>query len=188
MLLDLGPEGFVVLTCHHVIAPVAPDDLCVRIPDDRGQLSEPVRAAYEVHHSCPEKDAVVLTIDIHREPGKDANPLLHALNPQTYDGVLKVTGLTHLQPSSFRADLGLSTSLDLLAGSGSRWPNSPERYIIAAAYQLVDATDSREGISGGVALCEDGVLGLVHFARPEAADYAREGYVVPLTVWGKRGR
>jgi len=185
LLLDLGSEGLVVLTCHHVIAPIAPDDLHVRVPDDRGHLADPVQAAYDVLHSRPEMDAVVLTIGVHQKQGEGTNPLLHALDPQTYDGALKVTGLTRLQPNTFRAELGPSTPLDLRAGSGSGRPDSPEHYLIPAAYQLVNATDSREGISGGVVLCEEGVLGLVHFARPEAADYAREGYVVPLTVWGE---
>ncbi len=34
-------------------------------------------------------------------------------------------------------------------------------------------------------VCEGGVLGLVHFARAEGAQHARECYLVPLTIWAQ---
>jgi tetratricopeptide (TPR) repeat protein len=182
LLLNL-PSGSVVLTCHHVIEPLEPTDLYVRIPNERGQLGEPIHATVDAEHSRPESDAVVLAVDLDRHSIPHVNPLLHALDPDRYDGVLKVKGLSRLQPDSFLADLGLSTSLNLPAEGRST--TSRERYVIPVAYQLANSTDSRQGISGSVALCEDGVLGLVHFARPESADVAREAYLVPLTVWGE---
>jgi hypothetical protein len=39
--------------------------------------------------------------------------------------------------------------------------------------------------AGGVVVCENGVLGLMHFARAESPETAREVYVVPLQVWAE---
>ena len=98
---------------------------------------------------------------------------------------MKVRVLTHRQPNIFSADLGPASPLDIAAPKASAWPHSPERYVIPAAFQLEDSGESAEGISGGVVLCEDGVLGLLHFARPESADYKRAAFVVPLSVWAR---
>ena len=184
LLMDLGAFGTVVLTCHHVIAPVAQGDLCVRIPGEQGKLGSPLDAAYDAEHSRPEQDAVVLKVGSDGQQLKRTNPLLHCLDP-AYNGDLKVRVLTHRQPNIFSADLGPASPLDIAAPKASAWPHSPERYVIPAAFQLEDSGESAEGISGGVVLCEDGVLGLLHFARPESADYKRAAFVVPLSVWAR---
>lgn len=53
LLLDLGEDALAVLTCHHVIAPLAPDDLYVAVRQEDGRLSEPIPATYDARHSHP---------------------------------------------------------------------------------------------------------------------------------------
>jgi tetratricopeptide (TPR) repeat protein len=48
---------------------------------------------------------------------------------------------------------------------------------------MTQVSDARQGISGGVVVCEDGVVGLVNFARAEGPQTARETYMVPLEAW-----
>lgn len=181
LLLRLSNLTF-VLTCHHVIAPVPVGELHVRFMDEDEQLSAPTPADYDELHSHPEQDAVVL-----RVAGivPAANPLLHALDPSTYTGGLHAIGLTHLTPSSFDGDVGASTSFQSNVETPGGWPNPPDRYVIANALRLRLVDDARRGISGGVVLCEDGVLGLAHFGLSESATHSREVLVVPLTVWAK---
>jgi tetratricopeptide (TPR) repeat protein len=182
LLLDLEEEGAVVLTCHHVIAPVKLADLRVMIPQPDGKLGEPMAVSYEEELSRPEMDAVVLRVNGVR---LDERPLLHKLSLDTYNGSLEATGLTYLQPDSFQATVRASTRLDVPAErSVDHRLTSPQRYELRA-FLLSNPDDARRGISGGVALCEDGVLGLVHFGRAEGPTYARQAYLVPLTTWAE---
>jgi tetratricopeptide (TPR) repeat protein len=183
LLLDLGNDGTVVLTCHHVIAPVAPGELFVRVPQDDGQLGSRIRTTYDADRSRPEIDAVVLRVDQGLAPGRN-NPLLHALSLDTYNSRLKATCLTHLQPDNFDLRVGPSTHLNLSAQVPGAWPNPPAEYRLRA-FRAIDPSDTKPGISGGVVVCEDGVLGLVHFARAESAARQREAYIVPITAWGR---
>lgn len=162
LLLSLRDEGTVVLTCHHVIAPVKEADLRVMVPGSDGHLGNPITVHYDEERSHPNMDAVVLRV---KEMQLDERPLLHKLNPDSYNGSLDATVLTHLQPNNFNAEVRPSTRLDVEAERGS-WPGAPERYELRA-FRLRTPDDARQGISGGVVLCEEGVLGLVHFARIE---------------------
>jgi hypothetical protein len=56
LLLDMGEAGTFVLTCHHVIAPLAANELYVQLRQDDGQLSEPILAQYEAKWSRPSQD------------------------------------------------------------------------------------------------------------------------------------
>ena len=182
LLLDLGGQRIVVLTCHHVIAPVTKENLYIRIRQSNDQLSDPIPAQYDEQRSQPERDAVVLHVDralVSTRP----RPLLHALNPKTYAGSLAATGLTYMEPESFNAHVVATTRLEISVETPGDWPDPPTLYVLPVAYRLADPTDAREGISGGVVLCEDGVLGLVHFSRGAAAAQEREAYLVPLSVW-----
>src|SRR5713101_4427600 len=81
LLLKLS-EGQVVLTCHHIIASIEKEDLCIAIPRADGQLTDPIPASYYEQHSRPAMDAVVLRVDLGSYEIPEAQPLLHALNPQ----------------------------------------------------------------------------------------------------------
>jgi len=179
LLLDLGGEGAVVLTCHHVIAPVERENLHVRIPWADGSLGDPLPVEYDREHSRPTMDAVVLRVKGVRA---DERPLLHKISFDTYNGQLPATVLIHLEPYSFDTIVRTSGSFPVTVEPGSRWPDSPDLYDVRA-FRLTRAGITKPGVSGGVAVCEDGVLGLVHFSRPETPDQEREGYLVPLTVW-----
>jgi hypothetical protein len=52
-------------------------------------------------------------------------------------------------------------------------------------FPLDDASESPRGISGSVVVCEDGVLGLAHFARDAGPEKGREVYVIPLSLWAR---
>lgn len=184
LLLDLGgDEGAVVLTCHHVIAQVRPEDLRVRLPLADGTLGSPLEIAYDGRRSRPGRDAVVLRLvgSPAGEPEQES-PLLHRLGPDEYDGALEATVLTHLSPDNFSATVRTSTRLEIDAGHG--WPEVLKRYRLRA-FRLADPSDSRPGISGGVTVCEGGVLGLAHFGRVEGGTHAREVYLVPLSAWAE---
>lgn len=184
LLLDLpGEESGVVLTCHHVIAPVDPDELRVAILQSSGELGVPVPARYDAARSRPGRDAVVLRVTSAPLP---ARPALDVLDPATYDGGLprRATGLTYLQPDNFDARVAASTALVLPAKQAGRWPGAPERYELRA-FRLADPTDARPGISGAVVVYEGGVLGLTHFARSAGAAHEREAYLVALGTWAE---
>ncbi len=155
LLLDLGSEGPVVLTCHHVIAPVKVDDLRVMVPGSDGHLGNPSTVHYDEDRSRPDKDAVVLRLE---DVQRDERPLLHKLDLDRYSGSLQATVLTHLVPNNFNAEVRPSTPLEIEAERGG-WPGAPECYKLRA-FRLRTPDDAREGISGGVVLCEEGVLGL----------------------------
>lgn len=184
LLLDLGNDGTVVLTCHHVVAGLEKSQLFVAIPNAKAELGKPQSAEYVEERSRPAMDAVVLRIKAPREDLFDERPWLYALNPRTYNGSLEVTGLTHLPPGRFFASVKASTVLNVAVKNRGPWPNPPERYT-PAVFVLSNTSDAREGISGGIVLCEDGILGLTHFAREESAIAARENYLVPWTAWAE---
>ena len=113
------------------------------------------------------------------------NPKLHSLNPVTYAGFLQAVIFTHLQPNNFNAQIGVSTPLIVPAPDPGKWDPPVYEYERPITFRLANATDAREGISGGVVFSEGGVLGLVHFARAESAETARECYLVPLSTWAE---
>ena len=182
LLLKVDGQAPVVLTCHHVIAPISADDLTVMVPDADGGLSRPIPTRYDGERSRPGRDTVVLRLhDVEPPP----LPLLHAVDHETYAGNLRVIGITHLAPARLDAALSASTPLDIEVPAQGKWPDPPVRYKIPAAFRLTNTSDARPGISGGVVVCEEGVLGLIHFARGEGSEFAREAYVIPLTAWAE---
>jgi len=182
LLLNLDSYGAVVLTCHHVIAPLEEDDLFIQVPQEDGKLGSPLQARFDPERSQTEKDIVVLHV---QGVQTGYTPRLYTLNPATYAGLLEAVGLTHLQPNNFNAQIGVSTPLIIRAPVPGRWGQPITEYRIPTAFRLAKATDAREGISGGVVLSEGGVVGLVHFARGESAETARECYLVPLSIWAE---
>jgi hypothetical protein len=90
-----------------------------------------------------------------------------------------------MQPNYFTASLEVSTRLEIPVLQRGIWEPQPEAYLIEAAFVLSDATDARQGISGGVVLCGHGVVGLAHFARGESATVSRQVYMVPLMAWAE---
>jgi hypothetical protein len=62
LLLDIEQEGGVVLTCHHVVAPLSAGDLSVAIRQEDGTYSPPHTASYDSERSKPSMDAVVLRV------------------------------------------------------------------------------------------------------------------------------
>jgi hypothetical protein len=177
LVLAMG-DGVVVLTCHHVIAGIAPGGIRIALPDEHGHLMAPLNATYDPWRSRPERDAVVLHIPAAAPP---ARPLLHALDPEAYEGTLpnRATGYTYMASRTFDARIAAATPLEL------RVPYPPERYHIPDAFRLAEPTDVREGVSGAVVAYERGVLGLAHFARAAAPEHERELYLVPLPVWAE---
>jgi Tfp pilus assembly protein PilF len=161
------------------MASLRSDDLCVRIPQVDGQLGEPILASYFEKYSRPEMDAVVLRVSVPEGQGADDRPWLHALNPRTYNGSLNATGLMHLPPNLFNALVMASTRLEVPVEGA----DPPRRYLVPNAFVLSNTDDARPGISGSVVLCEDGVIGLAHFARAGSAQVGRQGFVVPVTTW-----
>lgn len=181
LLIPIDGEGFVVLTCHHVIAAIREEDLCVKLPQSDGGLGGPLHARYDAERSHPDMDAAVLRLDVE---GVTERPVLHRLGLDSYDGVLQATVLTHLSPDNFNAEVRASTRLEIDAAPSKTWPVPAGLYKLRA-FRLADPGDARQGVSGGVVLCQGGVLGLVHFARGEGSVHAREDYLIPLDVWTK---
>jgi conflict system STAND superfamily ATPase/trypsin-like peptidase len=182
LLLNLQGEGTVVLTCHHVIRTLEHDGICVRILQYDGQLGDPVLVRYDAQRSRPRMDVVVLHV-AESPVAERPRPLLHTLNSKRYTGGLNAIGLTYLTPDTFDARVGPATQLEVPMQTIGDRSDLPERYIIPIVYRLSYTSDARPGISGGVILCEDGVLGLAHFARGAGPDQEREVYLVPLTMW-----
>lgn len=186
LLLNLGgAEGTVVLTCHHVVSQVAVSDLRVKIRRPDGTLGDPVGVEYDERRSYPGRDAAVLMVQgAQAKTHERERPLLHRLGSTEYDGALEATVFTHLYPDNFDATVRASTQLEIAAEPTLGWSVTPERYRVEA-FRLSNPTDSRPGISGGVVVCEGGVLGLAHFGRAEGGAHAREAYLVPLSVWAE---
>ena len=183
LLENLDGEGAMVLTCHHVIAPVKKDNLRVRIWQADGQLGEPLRVRYDEDRSRPERDAVVLRII--DEVIVDERPLLHKLDLDQYKGSLDATGITHIEPGMFAAKVKARALIRRRrVESTGDWPDWPDYYELQA-FLLDDIKDARKGISGGVVFCEEGAIGLVHFAREESPRVTRQGLLVPWSVWAE---
>jgi tetratricopeptide (TPR) repeat protein len=182
LLLDIEQEGRLVLTCHHVVAPLSAADLCVAVRQEDGIYSPPQAASYDSERSKPSMDAVVLRVG---GLSPRQQPLLHALNPAAYSGTLpgRATTITCSQPDTFDARVGAATTLQIPVVEPGKWPDPPKTYVLNNVFRLADPTDSRPGISGSVVTYENGVLGLAHFSRPAGADQQREVYLVPLSVW-----
>jgi predicted ATPase len=175
LVLALEGEGGVVLTCHHVIAETDPAALRVRRADDAGEPGEPVPARLDEEASKPERDAVVLRVDGH---SAGPNPLLHAIDPDYYDGSLPAIGLTWMTTDNFGAELQAAARRLRV-----KVPHPPHEYTLPVAFRLKDPSDAQQGISGGVVLCEEGVVGLVHFARRDTPTQQRQAYLNPLSAW-----
>jgi predicted ATPase len=175
LLFDDGKdkERVFVLTCHHIVVRIQPDDLCVVMRPSR----EVVRAEEVEERSYPQRDAVVLAVP--RPTDVVEQPWLHVLTSE-YDGGLAAQGLTYLAAESFEGRVG--SALEELRVP-ARAPVG--EYTLPIAYPLQNVTDAREGISGSVVLCEKGVLGLVHFARAAGARQERTAYVNPLSAWAE---
>ena len=182
LLLQIGEDESVVLTCHHVIAPIRPDDLHVAQPGPDGTLGEPRPAHYDSTYSCPRRDAVVLRGEF---GGAGVRPRLYALDPDGYAGMLpkRAIGFTHMPTQTLDARVGTTTRLDLPVETPGAWPDPPDRYVIPHAFRLSDPTDARQGVSGSVVAYEGGVVGLAQSARPAGAGQERELYLVPLSAW-----
>lgn len=181
LLLVVEDEGTFVLTCHHVVAPLSPEGIYVKVPLRDGQLSDPVQARYDEDRSRPELDAVVLCLEAEYE---NKGPLLHELD-LAYDGRLNCTVLTHVQPGSFDATVSIRAAIDIPSPVPNGAFGAVPRYKIPAAFRLANPTDARKGISGGVVVCDGVVLGLAESARASAEDRQSEVYMLPLSTWAK---
>jgi hypothetical protein len=122
LLPDLDGHGPVVLTCHHVIAPVTREGLTVRVPDEQGTLGETMPATYDAQHSQPAQDAVVLRLPQGSVAARP-RPRLHRLNPDRYTGSLRAIGLTYLQPATFGADVEAATPVEVPVRIPGAWPD-----------------------------------------------------------------
>lgn len=182
LLLEIECEGVVVLTCHHIIAPLPPDAVYVRLPGEDGRLGAPHPSTYDQEHSRPAADAVVLRLEgVHLL----ARPLLHELDPSEYSGNLNAIGLTHLAPTNFDATISASTSIEIdVPTPDDRLPIG-SKYFIPRAFRLTNPTETRRGISGAVVVCNAGVLGLAQSARRETEVLQREAYLLPLRAWAE---
>lgn len=162
LLLDMADEGTFVLTCHHITALLPPDGVFVRLPQFDGRLGVQRLAVYDHARSCPVRDAVVLRLD---GVCTAERPLLHKLDPATYDGNLTATVLTHTRTTSFDASVSVADRLRLrVPVPDERMPDGSS-YDVPQSFRLMRPTDARRGVSGGVVICDGGVLGLVQSAR-----------------------
>lgn len=182
LLDDTDGRGAIVLTCHHVIAPLEEGELCVSLPLDGRRLGDPLQARYDNELSHPERDAVVLRLS---GVSVSQRPPLYELRPKTYTGSRAIDCIMHLNPDRFGARVETSTRLAPIEAKVTHWPRSPAMYELPDVFPLAAPGQARKGISGAVGLCEGGVLGLVHFARAESPEAAREVYLVPLTAWAE---
>jgi len=182
LMLSLLGEGTIVLTCHHVVANLTPEELCIAAPLQSNQLGLPLPASYDRHRSKPILDAAVLRVS---DGSEQDSPLLHVLDARAYTGALpdRVLCLGYWKADSFDARLGSATQLDLKVDIPGPWPDPPNRYQLPCVFRLGDPSDARPGISGSVVAYECGVLGLTHFSRPAGPDQEREVYLVPLSAW-----
>jgi hypothetical protein len=180
--LEIEGEGAVVLTCHHIIAPLPLDAVYVRLPGEDGSLGAPHPATYNRERSRPAVDAVVLRLEGVHLP---VRPLLHELNPAEYSSNLNVIGLTHLAPTNFDATISASTPIEIVVPTPDDQLQQGSKYFIPHAFRLANPTEARRGISGAVIVCNAGVLGLAQSARRESEVLQREAYLLPLRVWAE---
>lgn len=171
--LLLNVEGNVVLTCHHIVGNAGGADLEVvaRNPDGTTTSSP---ATVDAERSHPVKDAIVLHVE--RDLGPRDQPWLHAPGPD-YGGKLPAT-------VALSARRGRLNTFDGVLGPVTE-DFTVDQYVLPRAFPLGRAEEAPPGISGGVAVCEDGVVGLVHFARQESAELGRSGVVNPLSAWAE---
>jgi predicted ATPase len=167
LLLDVPGRGPVVLTCHHVVTLVAPDELRVLVG---GEARE---ATFDEDASRIERDLAVL--DIAPPPPVVVNPMLHVPDHATFSGRLDAHAIAPGM-GDFHATLTLGTSVDFDAVQGGR------RYHLPDAFAL-DSDDSRPGVSGSPVYCEWGILGLIHAARAEGPRVGRKAYLNPISAW-----
>ncbi len=123
LMLVVGGEH-VVLTCHHVVAPLEPDDLYIQT-----RYGDSVKVYYDHDRSQPDQDAVVLRVLEDTILGAP-RPALHALNPETYTGSLRAIALTYLTPDNFRAQVEAPT-FDLQVAVSDRKYNLPYAFRLA---------------------------------------------------------
>ena len=176
---DTEPELF-VLTCHHVIAPIDPADLRVRIPDSHGELGDPLTAFLVEDASDFSSDRAVLRLSFQVGP---LQPTLYSMRPDLFIGPLDATGISYMTPGRFDGVLRAASPLDLPVRVRGGWSPAPSFYRIEHSLRLTLVSDAREGISGSPIVSEGGVIGLAHFARAEGQKVQREVYVVPLAAW-----
>jgi predicted ATPase len=169
LLLSLPSRGSVVLTCDHVVAG-STADLRVVPPRDRDDGHRRLRASYDEKASRPKRDVAVLTLERDVDV---ANPLLHVPDPVHYNGRLDARALA---PGSKTDNFGVV----LEAATRSF---EADGYTLAPAFTLGSPQDVRKGVSGSPVLCEEGVVGLIHFARPESIKTGRLGALNPLSAW-----
>ena len=108
LLLDLGPDGTVVLTCQQVLAGLQPDKACVRRLQEDGAQGPVLPARYDDAHSRPGRNAVVLQPDIR---ALNERPVLFTLEGRRDESSAPVTGLCWFAPSGFSGQLGPFASL-----------------------------------------------------------------------------
>ncbi|HEX8742790.1 MAG TPA: NB-ARC domain-containing protein [Thermoleophilaceae bacterium] len=167
LALDVPGAGRVVLTCDHVVSQCG-DGMKVF----RGDVEE--QPAARATHAETDVAAVWLADG----EGDAPNPLLHDIEPDCFSGQVPVDVLTPgRQVKSFGATIHMATSLSVGAVNGN-----PAREL-PAAFRLSGAGSVEKGISGGVVLCEEGVVGLVHFARAGSRSEAAEAYANPISAW-----
>lgn len=180
LLLEIPDEGTVVLTCHHIIAPLPPGEVYVKLPGEDGSLGAPHPATYDQERSRPVSDAVVLRLEGVTPPER---PLLQRLDPSEYSGNLEVIGLTHLTPTSFNATLSVSTTVEIDVPTPDAILPPGSKYLIPHAFRLANPTDAKPGISGAVVVHDGGILGLAQSARKASVYRLAEVYLLPLGVW-----
>jgi HEAT repeat protein len=181
LLLAVANEGTFVLTCHHVVAPLAREGIFVRVPGRDGRLGDPIQAQYDEERSRAEVDAVVLCLKAGYENG---GPLLRELDAG-YQGNLSCTVLTHREPNSFDATVSVSTQIDISSPVPSGDFGHVLTYKIPAAFRLAKPTEARKGVSGGVVVCDGVVLGLAESARGSTTELESEVYMLPLSTWAE---
>lgn len=179
---DAEPGSY-ILTCHHVIAPIVPASLRVRLPGPDGGLGEllPVKVVPEA--SDFEADVAVIAV---RSAFPPPWPTLYGLDARLFVGPLDATGISYLSPARFDGVLRSASPLTVPVRVPGGWDPTPKEYQIPLALRLTLASDAREGISGSPVVSEGGIIGLAHFARAEGQKTQREVYVVPLSSWAGR--
>jgi hypothetical protein len=185
--LLIGFTGFTaVLTCHHVIATLKPENLRVLVRGQRGEVTaSSVVAIFDTERSSRDRDAAVLRLPI--EPPA-INPVLQNLDGRFYSGDLpkRAVGFSHKEGGTFTGSVGAAITSYRLPTKGGFLSGPVGFYEFPHLFPLHDTTDGRVGLSGSPVFYEDGVIGLVHLTREESSDRQREAYIVPISVWGEK--